>query len=220
MKTDIRYKPSFSTLFVTLEAGDTIVAEADAMASMSANTEMKTRWNGGFFAGILRRLFGGESMFVNEFSSENGQPAELVLTQASPGDMQCIELNGTELYLTKGSFVAMGDGVKLGMGWAGIRSWFAGEGLFRLKVSGQGPVWMGGYGSTFEREVDGSYVVDSSHLLAYEPTVKLRIGLAGGIFSSFFGGEGFVSKMEGQGKIYMQSRSLDGLASWTNGHLF
>ena len=99
----------------------------------------------------------------------------------------------------------MGSGVKLGLRWAGIRSWFAGEGLFR-RVSGNGPVWLGGYGSSFERDVKDTYDVDSSHLLAYEPTVSLKIGLAGGVFSSFFGGEGFVSKMQGEGKIYLQSR--------------
>jgi uncharacterized protein (TIGR00266 family) len=220
MKTDLRYQPAFTTLFATLQPGERIIAEADAMASMTANTAIKTRMNGGFIGGLLRRFFGGESMFVNEFSSADGEAAEVVLTQACPGDMQCVELHGNELFLTKGSFIAMGEGVKLGLRWAGFRSWFAGEGLFRLKVSGNGQVWMGGYGSTFEREVDGTYVVDSSHLLAYEPTVRLRIGLAGGIFSGFFGGEGFVSKMEGQGKVYLQSRSLDGLTAWTNGHLF
>ena len=130
MQTDLRYQPAFTTLFATLSSGDTITAEADAMASMSANTTIKTRWNGGFIGGILRRLFGGESMFVNEFSSADGEDAEVVLTQACPGDMMCVELNNTALYLTKGSFIAMGSGVKLGLRWAGIRSWFAGEGCF------------------------------------------------------------------------------------------
>ena len=89
MQTDLRYQPAFTTLFATLSSGDTITAEADAMASMSANTTIKTRWNGGFIGG--RRLFGGESMFVNEFSSADGED-EVVLTQACPGDMMCVEL--------------------------------------------------------------------------------------------------------------------------------
>jgi uncharacterized protein (AIM24 family) len=28
-----------------------------------------------------------------------------------------------------------------------------------------------------------------------------------------------VTRVRGQGKIYMQSRSFDGLAAWTNSHL-
>ncbi len=88
-----------------------------------------------------------------------------------------------------------------------------------MVVSGQGPVWIGGYGGITTREVNGGYIIDSGHILAYEPSLSLTFRLAGGIFSSFFGGEGFVTRLSGQGKVYMQSRSMDSLASWTNTHL-
>ena len=39
-------------------------------------------------------------------------------------------------------------------------------------------------------------------------------------FSSFFGGEGFVTRMEGKGKIIIQTRSLSGLADWINPRLW
>ena len=78
-------------------------------------------------------------------------------------------------------------------------------------------VWA--YGGILEKEVQGEYVVDSGHLVAYEPTLELRLGMAGGIFSSFFSGEGLVLRIRGQGRIYLQSRSMQGLASWVNSHL-
>ncbi|MCP4815412.1 MAG: AIM24 family protein, partial [Planctomycetaceae bacterium] len=62
-------------------------------------------------------------------------------------------------------------------------------------------------------------VVDSGHLVAYEPTCRLKMGMAGGIFSSFFSGEGLVTRVHGPGRVYLQSRSMDGLKGWTNGHL-
>jgi uncharacterized protein (AIM24 family) len=49
--------------------------------------------------------------------------------------------------------------------------------------------------------------------------MKLKPQLAGGIFSSFFGGEGFVTRIEGKGKIYIQTRNISGLASWINRYL-
>jgi uncharacterized protein (AIM24 family) len=49
--------------------------------------------------------------------------------------------------------------------------------------------------------------------------MKLNIQLAGGLFSSFFGGEGFVTRVEGKGKIIIQTRSLSGLAGWINPRL-
>ena len=110
--------------------------------------------------------------------------------------------------------------VGVGLGWAGIASLVGGEGLFRLKVSGNGKVWFGAYGGIFAKEVEGEYVVDTGHLVAYEPSVSIRMGMAGGIFSSFFGGEGLVTRVTGPGRIYMQSRSLDGLAAWTNGQIW
>lgn len=218
MQAEIRDKPSFANIRVKLEAGDEIIAEADAMASMSSTIEMSTKWSGGFVKGVLKRVFGGESMFVNTFTTQSS--GELVLTQPFPGDIQCIELNGNTMFLQPGAFIACEPGVKLGLGWAGIKMFIAREGLFRLKVSGTGRIWFGAYGGIFEKEIDSEYVVDSGHLVAYEPTVGVQIGMAGGIFSSFFSGEGLITRVYGPGKIYMQSRSFGGLAAWTNSHLY
>ncbi|MEE2959732.1 MAG: TIGR00266 family protein [Myxococcota bacterium] len=220
MNVDIRYQPAFATIFASLLPGESIIAEAGAMASMSPQLEMKARFNGGFFTAILRKIFGGETLFVNEFSCpRETNPGELVLTQSSPGDIAEIDLQGNTLLLTSGSFIACTPGVKLGLGFAGFASWLGKEGLFRLSVSGHGKVWIGGYGGVLKQNIQNELVVDTGHLLAYEPTISLSISLSGGIFSSFFSGEGFVSRIRGQGDIYLQSRSLDGLTSWTNKYL-
>ncbi len=71
-----------------------------------------------------------------------------------------------------------------------------------------------------EREIDGEYIVDTSHLVAYEEHMKLKVQLAGGVLSSIFGGEGLVTRVEGKGRIIIQTRSLDGLKGWLNPKLF
>ena len=217
MESEIRNRPSFANLLVRMVQGDRIVAESDAMASMSSSITLRTRWNGGFLMAIVRRLFGRESLFVNEFSTASR--GELVLTQPWPGDIECIDLKGQTLFLQPGAFLACDPGVQLGVGYAGFRSFFAREGLFRLKVSGHGRVWFGGYGGIVPKDIEGEYVVDSSHLVAYEPSVKLRIGLAGSLLTSLFSREGLVMRLTGPGRIYIQTRSLEGLASWINSHL-
>lgn len=218
MEVEIRNKPSFANLHTVLNAGDSIIAEADAMASMSSSIELSTRWNGGVMRAVAKRFFGGESLFVNEFTTASS--GELVLTQAFPGDIECIELKGNSLYLQPGAFLACETGVTLGLGWAGISSFVGREGLFRLKVSGHGRVWFGAYGGIYTREIESEYVVDTGHLVGYEPTIGIRMGMAGGIFSSFFGGEGLVTRVTGPGRIYLQSRSMSGLAAWTNSHIW
>ena len=96
---------------------------------------------------------------------------------------------------------------------------FSGESVFWVNLNGTGKVIVSSFGAIYPVEVDGEYIVDTGHLVAYQPHMKLKLQLAGGIFSSFFGGEGLVTRVEGYGKITLQSRSLSGLAGWLNPRL-
>ena len=106
--------------------------------------------------------------------------------------------------------------MQLSLKWAGLASFIGGEGLFKLKLTGTGRVWYGCYGALLEKEVDGEVIVDSSHLVAYRDGIRLKVQLSGGIFSSFFSGEGLVTRVEGKGRIVIQTRSISGLAKWIN----
>lgn len=219
MKVEIEGKPVFAYIKVELQPGDKFIAEADAMATMSSELDMDAKFNGGFFRAILKKIFGGETLFVNHFTNNTNQPLNLTLAQPTPGDMVVKTLNGESYCLQKGAYIASDPGVKMGVKWAGFGSLIGGEGLFKLVVSGQGNVYFGAYGGLIEHEISGEYIVDSGHLVAYEPSMKLKPQLSGGLLSSFFGGEGFVTRVEGKGKIYLQTRNVSGLASWVNRHL-
>ena len=219
MKTEILGKPAFAYVNVDLEPGESIVAESDAMSSMSPALDMKAGFNGGFFSGLAKKFLGGESLFVNTFTNNTSETQRVSIVQGTPGDTVEIDLDGGSYCLQPGAYIASTTGLKLGVKWAGFASWIGGEGLFKLQVSGTGKLWYGAYGGLIEREVDGEFIVDTSHLVAYEPQLKLKAQLAGGIFSSFFGGEGLVTRVEGKGRIIIQTRSMSGLASWTNSYL-
>ncbi len=216
MQAEIRYRPSFATVFVELSGQDRIVAEADAMASMSTNLGIDTHLSRSFFSALGKKFFGGESLFVNEFYVESGQQGELVLTQNTPGDIVAIELNGGGICLQPGAFIACTSGIELKTQWAGFKSMIAREGLFKLYLCGKGKVWFGAYGGVVEKQVQGEYLVDTGHLVGYEPQLQLKLQMAGGVFSSLFSGEGLLSRLQGNGKIYLQTRCLQGLASWVN----
>lgn len=219
MITRLEGQPAFAHLHVDLEPGESIVAEPDAMASMSADLDLVVRFNGGFFSGLCKKYLGDESLFINEFVNRTSGPRRVTLVQATPGDIGRVDLNGTSLCLQPGAYLASTPGVQLGLKWAGFASLIGGEGLFKLVVSGTGTVWYGAYGSLAERKVDGEFIVDTSHLVAYDPQLKLKVQLAGGLFGSFFGGEGLVTRVVGRGNIVIQTRSLDGLKSWLNPRL-
>lgn len=216
MQTVINGSPAFATIHVDLEPGESIIAESDAMASMSAAIAMKTVLNGGFWGAVVRWLLGGESLFVNRFTNPTQSTQRVTLVQATPGDIRSVDLNGNSLCLQPGAYVCGTPGLKLGVRFAGLRSWIAREGLFKLEVRGAGRLFYGAYGGLIDKQVDGEYIVDSSHLVAYEPQMKIRLQMAGGLFASFFGGEGLVTRVEGRGLIVLQTRSMSGLAGWLN----
>lgn len=214
MQYEIRYKPSFAAIFVTLNPGESITAEAGAMTSMDGRLTMKTQFSGGFFPALLKKFFGRESLFVNTFSNQTQQPLNLVLTQSTIGDIACIELRGRNLCFQPGAYIGHTTGVKLSVRWAGFKSWFSGEGLFKLQVSGNGKVFFGAYGGITQKRINGDFIVDTGHLVAYEPGIQMNIGLTGGLFGSVTSGEGFINRLTGTGDIYLQSRSIDGLVRY------
>ena len=215
MQALVRHRPSFGNVAVVLSPGEELVAESGAMVSMSPSTRMATQTRGGFGTALAAKLFGGESFFVNRFSAD-GAGAEVVLAASTPGDVARVDLQGQAVNLETGALLAFGPGVKVSTRFAGFRHFVAREGLFKLRVEGQGPVWIGGYGQIVEREIDGALIVDTGHVLAFEPTLSQTLKLSGGIFSSLFGGEGLVSKFEGRGRLWLQTRNLKGLADWAN----
>ncbi len=207
---------SFTLLKVTLLPGQSITVEPGLMASQSANLSVETKMNGGILQALASKIFGGETFFINTYVNRSQKPAELYITQTAPGSMVQKDLTGESLFIEAGAFIAKTSGIKSSTVWAGLTSWIAGEGLFRLKYSGTGTIWFGSYGAVFEKEVHGDLIVDSGHLLSYPPEMKLSLKLAGGLFSSILSKEGFVLQLSGHGKVTLQTRSIKGLADWLN----
>ncbi len=216
MQSEILGKPSFAYMNIDLEPGESIVAEADAMSSMAADLDMKASLNGGFFSAIAKGVLGGESLFVNTFTNNTDGVRRVSLVQGTPGDTDFVDLNNGSVSFQPGAYICSTPGLKLGVKFAGFASFIGGEGMFKLHVTGTGRVWYGAYGGLVEKEVNGSYIVDSSHLVAYDDNLTLKAQLAGGLVQSFLSKEGLVTRVEGKGKITIQTRSIDGLATWTN----
>ena len=86
----IEHQPAFSLAVLTLQPEQSIMAEAGAMVSMSANVELQSQMKGGLL-GALKRAAGGESAFVSTFTARGG-PGEVTLAPGAPGDIAAIEL--------------------------------------------------------------------------------------------------------------------------------
>ncbi len=212
MDFDIAGNPDQADLTVSLGAGEAILAESGAMSRMSAHLAVKPRMIGGLIKAVVRKLVGGESLFISEYRAES--PGAVAFSPRLPGSIASRTLKGDTFYLTAGSFLACTPGIELSMRFGGLRAFFSGEGAFVIECSGEGTVFFNSYGAIMEKEVNGSLTVDTGHVVAFEPSLEYRIRGMGGIKQTLFSGEGLVMAFEGTGKIYVQTRHLGGLVGW------
>jgi uncharacterized protein (TIGR00266 family) len=210
---EILHQPSFALAVVKLAAEQSILAEAGAMVSMSANVELQSQMKGGLM-GALKRAAGGESAFVSTFTARGG-PGEVTFAPGSPGDIAAIELSNQLFFVQSSSYLAGDAGLQVDTRWGGAKSFFGGEGLFVLQVSGTGLLLLSSFGAIHRKRLAAGerYVVDTGHLVAWEGTTQYTLRkAAAGFFRSMVSGEGVVAEFTGPGEILIQTRNLAALA--------
>ncbi len=209
-KYEIQHQPAFSLAVLQLQPEASILAEAGAMVSMSANVELQSQMKGGLM-GALKRAVGGESAFVSTFTARGG-PGEVAMAPPAPGDIAAIEMNNQIFLVQSSSYLAGDVGLVVDTKWGGAKSFFGGEGLFVLQVSGTGLLLVSSFGAIYRKRLDYGqrYVVDTGHLVAWEGHMPytLRKAAQSGWFRSMLSGEGIVSEFTGPGEILIQTRNL------------
>ena len=212
MNLQIDGNPDYGQLRVRLDPGERFIAEGGAMAWMDAGMDVKARLLGGFLRALVRKVTGGESLFVGEYASDAG--GEAAFSPSRPGMVVQRAMTGDSITLTADSFFACTPGIELNTRFGGLRSLFSGEGLFFMECSGTGELFFNSFGSIVEKEIDGSFIVDTSHVVAWEPGLSYSIRGMGGLKSTLLSGEGLVMEFSGRGKLYLQTRTVSGIASW------
>lgn len=225
MQYKIQHGPAFAWLRVELSRGDSVRAEAGAMVLRTPNVEMATHLNAGFkpgifriiwsfFVALLRKLFGGETMFLNDFTTQS-EAGEVVLAPSLAGDIVQKRLaSGQKLFVQTGSYLASTGSVDTKLRFGGLRTLFGGEGLVLLECTGEGDLFVNSYGGVTPIEVQGGLTVDTGHIVAFDGTLDFKIGSVGGFKSLFLSGEGLVCRFFGQGTVYVQSRNVSSLVGW------
>jgi uncharacterized protein (TIGR00266 family) len=211
MKTDIQCQPSYSLLEAQLDPGEQIVADAGAMSWMTSNIKTTTSTRGGVFSGLKRAVLSGESFFQNTFQAEGG-PGMVGLAPGVVGDIAEYQMDGGELFLEKGAYLASTPDVHCDSKFQGLKGLFN-EGLFVLRVTGAGQLFFNSYGDLHLVEVTDSYVVDNGYAVAWEPTLDYQITRSRKIRAFLFSDQ-LIMRFTGQGKLWVQSRSPRTLANW------
>lgn len=209
MQIDFIHRPGNTAARVRLMPGETMTAEGGAMIAMSGHIDVETTTHKKGSGGLLKavkRMIAGESLFLNHFSAR--QPGEVWLGSALAGDMMRHQLQNETLIVQSGSFVACEHQVNIDMGWQGFKNVISGESLFWLRLSGEGQVILNSFGAIYPVQVNGDYIVDTGHIVAFTESLEFSMTKAGKSWiSSWLGGEGLVCKFTGRGTVWCQSHN-------------
>jgi uncharacterized protein (TIGR00266 family) len=210
MDIELLHQPDSAIARVRMNAGEELIAQAGAMIAMSDTINASTtlrRGKGGGIMGGIKRMVAGESLFLSAFRSPlDGN--EVWLAPKLIGDLLIYEMQGQDLIVQATSYLACSSEVNLDVGFQGFKSLFSGESIFWLTLSGYGLALLTSFGGIYEIPVDGDYIVDTGHIVAFERSLDFKITKPSASWiGSFLGGEGFVCRFHGKGKVYCQTHN-------------
>lgn len=213
-------------LHCSLQRGDSIYCESNAMVMMEQNLELKGQMRGGIMQSLMRRFANDESLFQQQIEAVHGD-GDCLLAPTLDGDMQILDIGANQYTLSDGAYVAATHGVDLR---ANIQRNLGGAvfgdtgGLVVMQSQGQGQLVVSGFGSLFEIDVSPGkdVVIDNGHVVCWDSRLQYSLSVAtsqkkgflGNIINSVTSGEGMVLKFSGQGKVVICSRNRDTYQGW------
>jgi len=217
MKYEIKYKPSYALLVVSLEQGETITAESGAMTYLTPNIEAHTRKREKSLLGAIGlSIVGGQSFWVNDYTAKTGS-AEAAFAAAPVGDVETLEVKPNKGFIIqKSAYIASTSAVDLDVKWEGFTRGLFGQGLFMLKATGNGTLFINTFGAIDKHTLDSgqTLTVDNFHLVAFNDTCAYKVTKFGGVKEAILGGEGLVTQITGPGDVYIQTKNLNEFVEW------
>lgn len=211
-------------LTVSLEKGEKVLAESNAMVAMDGNLRLEGKSRGGIMKSLARKFLNDETFFQQFIEADKG-PGVALLAPNIPGDIRLLDVGARQYMISDGAFLAAESGVELEVKSQGLGRALLGDsgGFFVMATQGNGRVAVSGFGSVRELDVtpDKPLIVDNGHLVAwdagldYELSINTaRSGLLGKLVNSQITGEGVVLKFRGTGKVIVCSRNKGGFLDW------
>lgn len=210
MEHEVVGRPDYAMARIRLGANESLWTESGAMVAHSG-LEVETSSRGGIMAGLARKVLTGETFFQNKWIG----PGRIDVAPGVPGDVLHIPLDG-ELVVQRGSYMACAEDVEISSDLGDLKSLLAEGDLFLLKATGRGDLFLASYGAIDTIDVDGTYAIDNGHLVAWESGLDMSIERVGSWKSTLLSGEGIVVRLRGQGRVWIQSRSIPPFVAWVN----
>lgn len=212
-------------LHVSLDKGEAIFCESDAMVMMEASLDLSGTVQGSILQAAMRRFANGESFFQQRIEATRGA-GDCLLSPTMPGGIEVLEVGARQYLLSDGAYVAATSGVQVTARSQGLgNALFAGTGGFFVgQSSGSGQLVVNGFGSLFRLDVQPGkdIVIDNGHVVAWDATLHYSLsaatnanrGFLGNLVGSVTSGEGMVLKFSGQGQVLVCSRNKESFLAW------
>ncbi len=217
MEFEIKYKPSYALLVVSLNQGETITAESGALTYMDPTIEVHTRKREKSLLGSLGlKIIGGQSFWVNDFTAASG-PGKAAFVAAPVGDIERLDITpGRGYIIQKSAYIASTPEINLDVKWEGFTKGLFGQGLFMLKANGNGPLFINTFGAldVHTLQAGQTIIVDNFHLVGFSDTCSYKVTRLGGLKETFLSGEGLVTQITGPGEVYIQTKNLQEFTEW------
>jgi uncharacterized protein (TIGR00266 family) len=215
---------------IELDPNETAIAESGAFMMMDNGIEMQTIFGDGSQqqqgSGLLgkllsagKRLLIGESLFMTAFTNAGQGKKKVSFAAPYTGKIIAFDLqqHGGKIIAQKDAFLCAAKGVSIGIEFqkrlgTGI---FGGEGFIMEKLEGDGLAFAHAGGYVIERELQPGEIlkVDTGCVVAYTQGIDFDIEFIRGVKNWMFGGEGlFFAKLQGPGKVWLQSLPISRLA--------
>lgn len=197
-----------------LAHGCPIYGKPGSMVAMSSSVTLK-----GSLKFSMKKLLTGGEMAQSTYTG----PGEVLLAPPALGDIIPIRLDGQQTWsLGRDGHLAHTQGVRCEMKSQGLgKAMFSGEGLFVIKVSGQGVLFITSLGAIVQKNMapGEQYIVDNDHLVAWNCKYSIERVASGGIISGIMASEGLVCKFTGPGTVFFQTRNPTAFGQWMATHM-
>jgi uncharacterized protein (TIGR00266 family) len=204
-------------LEVELEKDEQITGESGALTYMSPNIDIRTRTRERSLLGSLKTsILGGQSLFVTDFASV-GESGKVALVAAPIGDIIKLDITPDQGYIIqKSAYLASTQNIDLDVRWEGFTRGLFGQGLFMIKTTGMGDLFINSFGALDKHTLapGEQLVVDNYHLAAFSDTCEYEVRKFGTWKDTLFSGEGLVTYIEGPGDVYVQTKNLREFVDW------
>ena len=212
---------------IELDPQETVIAEAGVMNWMDPEISFEAKMGDGSQPdkGLLgklldggKRLITGESLFITHFTNMGAGKKEVSFAAPYPGKIIPVDLtklNG-EILCQKDAFLCAAKGTEVSIAFTKRlgAGFFGGEGFILQRLRGDGLAFLHAGGTVVQKELNNqSILIDTGCIVGFTSGLDYSIERAGNLKSMFFGGEGlFLAKIQGTGKVYLQSLPFSRLA--------